>query len=368
MRKMLKSRSVASVTVLTLACVIVATLLGIANALTEDVIYENEMGDVYDSLSAVIDGNFERIEKPAGAPRSVVDVYRVTEGEELVGHAVTLSVDGYASVISLTVGVDKNGNVTRAVVTGQAESHGKPGMANYTESFSGLSKEEAEGVDVFAGATVSSTAIKNAVIDAINTAMGNRTDEPEEEGLPRDESEIISLASSLAGSGTELVRVTSEGLEYAKRIYKAGSDEFVVYTVVMSRYGYPETETLIYVDGEGRIKNINKLAWKTSDAAYGYVPPSEDVVNAFYDSLIGKDLSDISSLDGVDLVANATNTSTNLKAAITEGLEAIEEMKRPEPSRIARTVGIVILSISVLGYLAYRLIPAIVKRRKNDEQ
>ena len=368
MRNALKNKGMTAVVVLTSVCVIVAVVLGIANELTEDVIYENETKDVYDSLRVVIDGKFEHVEKPAGAPRSVVDLYRVTDGEELVGHAVTLAVDGYASTISLTVGVDKNGNVTRAEVTSQAESHGKPGMANYTESFSGASKEEVEGVDVFAGATVSSTAIKNGVIDAINTAMGNFSEEPEAEKLPREESEIISLARALVGSGTELVKVTSEGLEYAKRIYKAESEEYVVYTVVMSRYGYPETETLIHVDGEGRIKNINKLVWKTSDAAYGYVPPTEESVNAFYKRLIGKSLSDIVSLDGADLVANATNTSTNLKLAIAEGLEAIEEMKRPEPSHAARTVGIAILSLSVLGYLTYRLIPAIIKRRKSDEQ
>ena len=520
MSKIFKKENIMPVVVLTAICLLIAAVLGVVNMFTKDIIEENETQKVYDSLRVVIDGKFEPVEKPAGAPKSVVDVYKVTDDGELVGHAVTLSVQGYASVISITVGVDKDGNVTKAVVTSQAESHGKAGMANYTDNFAGVAKDDVANVDTFSGATVSSTAIKNAIIDAVNTVTGSLPEEPVEEPLPREESEVIALAKTLVGTEVELTNVTPDGLTYARRIYKAGSEGYVAYVVVMSRYGYPETETLVHVGNDAKIKNVNKivwkpsdpnpqygynppseevvdafyqnlvgknaadlkayektddkndftsgatststnlrdalveamdeievlirndmpteesrvkelaekligkdvdledvtpknleyvrriysagkegyivyavvisknygtvetetlihvgrdgkikgidkLTWKTSDAIYGYVPPTEEVVNAFYDKLIGKNAAAISAFEGADLVSNATNTSTNLKTAIVEGLEAVEEIRASVPNYTARIVGIVILVLAALGVAAYKFVPIIIKRRKN---
>ena len=341
MSKIFKKENIMPVVVLTAICLLIAAVLGVVNMFTKDIIEENETQKVYDSLRVVIDGKFEPIAKPEGAPKSVVDVYKVTDGGELVGHAVTLSVQGYASVISITVGVDKDGNVTKAVVTSQAESHGKAGMANYTDNFAGVSKDDVANVDTFSGATVSSTAIKNAIIDAVNTVTGSLPEEPVEEPLPREESEVIALAKTLVGTEVELTNVTPDGLTYARRIYKAGSEGYVAYVVVMSRYGYPETETLVHVGNDAKIKNVNKIVWKPSDPnpQYGYNPPSEEVVDAFYQNLVGKNSADLKAYektdDKNDFTSGATSTSTNLRDALVEALEGIEvlikkDMPRPE--------------------------------------
>ena len=341
MSKIFKKENIMPVVVLTAICLLIAAVLGVVNMFTKDIIEENETQKVYDSLRVVIDGKFEPIAKPEGAPKSVVDVYKVTDDGELVGHAVTLSVQGYASVISITVGVDKDGNVTKAVVTSQAESHGKAGMANYTDNFAGVSKDDVANVDTFSGATVSSTAIKNAIIDAVNTVTGSLPEEPVEEPLPREESEVIALAKTLVGTEVELTNVTPDGLTYARRIYKAGSEGYVAYVVVMSRYGYPETETLVHVGKDAKIKNINKMVWKPSDANpdLSYNPPSEEVVNAFYQNLIGKSSADLKAYektdDKNDFTSGATSTSTNLRDALVEAMEDIEvliakDMPTPE--------------------------------------
>lgn len=329
MSKIFKKENIMPIIVLTAICLIIAAVLGVANMFTHERIEKNESDKVYGSLKVVIDGTFKPVDLPEGAPESVNAMYEVTDDDgNLKGHAVTLSVQGYASVISLTVGVDKDGNVTKAVVTSQAESHGKAGMANYTDNFTGVAKDKVAEVDTFSGATVSSTAIKNAVIDAVNVATGTVT-EPKPETLPREDAEIISLAKALVNKDVELTDVTPENMEYAKRIYKAGSEGYVAYTLVMSRYGSPETETLVYVGNDGKIKDINKLVWKTSDAVPGlYEPPAADTVNEFYAKLIGKKASEIAAFESADLVSNATNTSTSLRDALVEALTEIETLIR----------------------------------------
>ena len=322
------------IVVLTAICVVVAALLGLVNLLTEQRILDNEAQKVYDSFRVVLDGTFETLEVPEDAPKSVTSLYKVTEDGALKGHVLTLITKGYAGDISITVGVDKDGKVTKAVVTSEAESHGKAGMKNYTDNFAGVGPDEVESVDTFTGATASSTAIKNAIVDAVKFMAGIET----EETLPKTDEEIISLAKQLIGSDVELTDVTPDNADIVKRMYKASNNKgYVAYTLVISQYGTVETETLIHISNTGKIVSTNKLVWKTSDAMYGYVPPTDDVVNAFYDRLPGNSSGNV---DSVELVTNATNTSTNLMKGIKEALAIADslikqDMPTPEADIIA---------------------------------
>ena len=327
-------KNVMPIVVLTAICVVVAALLGLINVLTEERIAQNEAQKVYDSFRVVLDGTFETLEVPADAPKSVTSLYKVTDGDTLKGHVLTLVTKGYAGDISITVGVDKDGKVTKAVVTSEAESHGKAGMKNYTDNFAGVGPDEVEGVDTFTGATASSSAIKNAIVDAVKFMAGIETVET----LPKTDEEIIALGKQLIGSEVELTDVTPANADIVKRMYKAsGNAGYIAYTLVISQYGTTETETLIHISNTGKIVSTNKLVWKTSDAMYGYVPPTEDVVDAFYASLSGNSSA---TVDGVELVTNATNTSTNLMNAIKESLAAAEalikkDMPTPEDQIIS---------------------------------
>ena len=327
-------KNIMPVVVLTAICVVVAALLGLVNLLTEQRILDNEAQKVYDSFRVVLDGTFETLEVPEDAPKSVTSLYKVTEDGTLKGHVLTLITKGYAGDISITVGVDKDGKVTKAVVTSEAESHGKAGMKNYTDNFAGVGPDEVESVDTFTGATASSSAIKNAIVDAVKFMAGIET----EEILPKTDEEIISLAKQLIGSDVELTDVTPDNADIVKRMYKASNNKgYVAYTLVISQYGTVETETLIHISNTGKIVSTNKLVWKTSDAMYGYVPPTDDVVNAFYDRLPGNSSGNV---DSVELVTNATNTSTNLMKGIKEALAIADslikqDMPTPEADIIA---------------------------------
>ena len=99
------------------------------------------------------------------------------------------------------------------------------------------------------------------------------------------------------------------------------------------------------------------------------MPPAEETVNAFYEKLVGKKASDIKAFENTDLVSNATNTSTGLKSAIIEGLDSVESMvnanNEDKADYTARILGIVIISLSIISFAAYKIVPKIAKRRKN---
>ena len=325
MKKIFTKENIMPVAVLTVICLVIAALLAGINSFTSPVIAEREEQKVYDSLREVLDGDFAPAELPEGTDKSVTAIYKVTKDGADVGKVVTVSAKGYASTILLTVGVDVEGKVTKAVVTSQAETHGKAGMDSYTDRFAGVAKDDLAGVETFSGATVSSTAIKNAIITAVNAAMGVAT-EKEPEPLPRTDEEILSAAATLLGTeATALTNVTPESTEGAvKRVYKTSDGkDYAVYVLTISQYGTPDNEAIVHISRSGKIEALTKLLFKTSDAIYGYVPPTEEQINAFYDRLVG---ATADTLEGIEATTNATNTSNSLKAALTEAITAVKDL------------------------------------------
>lgn len=346
-KKIFKKENIMPVAVLCGICLVVAVLMGTINLVTEPIIKKAEEQKVYDSLRVVLDGEFEEIALPEGAPATAKGLYKVTDGGELKGHVVTVVAKGYAGEIAITVGVDADGKITKAVITKQSETHGKSGMSAYPDNFAGKGADDIDEVETFTGATISSTAIKKAITDALNTALGNAGAEPEPEQLLRPETEIQSLAATLVGAGADLEDVTPADaeLDYVKRIYKdKGGRGYVAYSVVMSKSyaGAVESETLLHVGSNGKIENVQKLVCYISPAnpEYGYPnPPTPEEVDAFYDTFAGKNLAEFKATyvkendtDEVEHITNATNTSNNLVVSILEAFEQIDGMiKRDMP-------------------------------------
>lgn len=313
--------------VLSAICLSVAVILGLVNLVAAPIIEERNAAAVKESLSIVMpDGEFNSKpdEMKSGAPETVKSVYTEKTGK---GYVVTLvTTKGYTGKeIGITVAINTDGEIIKTVITKNEESivpsNMKP-MGTYGDAYTDATADNV--VDVVTGATVkySESAIKNALYDAF-VYLGFAEDKKEE--LPRTDAEIISLSLELIGKEAVLTDVTPEETELVKRIYRIGSGEgYVAYALVISaNYGTVESETLIHVGNDGKIKNVNKLVWKTSDAMYGYVPPTEDAVNSFYGNLVGKNSSGIKD---VDLVANATNTSTNVVNSLTEALVEIDTL------------------------------------------
>ena len=378
MSKIFKKENVMPVVVLGVICLIVAALLGIVNGIAAPIIQKAEEQKVYDSLRVVIDGEFAPVDPlPEGVASSVTAMYKVTDGDTLVGHAITLSAKGYAGPILMTVGVDAEGKVTKAVITSQSESHGKSGMKTYTDNFTGVAKDDVASVELFSGATISSTAIRGAIVDAVNAAMGVATVEPEPDNtLPTSEEQLLAYAAEMVGEGAEFTDVTPTESTFVKKLYRENSGKgYIVYTVVINeRYQRVETETLVYVGMNGSIKNINRLTWKTSDAGWGYEPPADELVVKFYDSLIGADLAKLESLNTIEvdkndeglLVTQATTTSKGLLTALIEGLSDVETLivKYQTPDYTARIVGISVLAVALFASCTVAII---VKKKRGGK-
>ena len=355
MKNIFKKENLMPVIVLGAICLVVAALMGAVNMVTGPIIQKAEEQKVYDSLREVLDGEFEPAELPEAAPSTVTALYKVTDGGELVGHVVTLEKQGYASKILLTVGIDNDGKITKVVITGQQETHGKD-ISPLLNGFASVGADEVMDVDHVANATKTSEYIKEAVRDAFEVIGfetpdddggndggnegGEEGGEETPETLPKTDEEILALAGQLVGEGSSFIDITPEGNEFVKRIYKEnGGNGYVAYILVMSRYGTPETETLLHVGNDCKIAGIDKLTWKTSDPMYGYVPPTDDVVDPFYDRLIGFDAQGLKDLlvkvenEEDILVTNATSTSTALVNSLIEALEAIDGIRAKELPR-----------------------------------
>ena len=200
--------------------------------------------------------------------------------------------------------------------------------------------------------------------------------------MPRPEDEVVSLAQQMAGEGSVLTNVTSGGVEFLKRLYRIdNTNNYIAYLVVINeRYNRVETETMIYIGDDGELKNIKRLTWKTSDAGWGFEPPEESLVEAFYASLVGKNLAELEALvdladlgegeHGGQLVTGATTTSKGLLGSIIEAFESAKTLNLDIPEKvnnIPKIVGITAISLIVLAIAAYIAVPKIIskRRRKN---
>ena len=222
-----------------------------------------------------------------------------------------------------------------------------PPTADAVDAFysrlNGTDSSSIGGVELVTNATNTSTNVVNSfkeALDAANAAI--------KKDMPTSEEDLFALASALVGEEVKLLEVTPKDAEYLRRLYKdENGNGYLAYVVVISKnYGTVESEALIHIGNNGKIKGINKLTWKTSDAMYGYVPPTADVVDAFYSRLNG---TDSSSIGGVELVTNATNTSTNVVNSFKEALSAVDAI---EVNYAPRVIGIVVLSLLLIGSVA----------------
>lgn len=308
--------------VLGVICIAVALLVAAINLIAEPIIKKAEEQKIFDSYRVVLDGDFEELKLEEGAPSSVTKLLKVTENGELKGHVVTLVTKGYAGDISITVGIDKDGKITKAVVTNQSESHGKAGMANYTDRFMGVGADTVADVDTFTGATVSSSAIKGAIIDAVNFVTGSSVkapDEPEEDGgaepsLPKTDEEIKSIMAQMAGSEATFTDVYLYNAPTAlKRLWTAGDAGIFAYVVVPGQYVPVATEAIIHLNNECEIIKVNMLSWIVGHGV-GY--------GNWNDEFIGTDKDTVSE---VELVTGATGTSSDFRGALEEALPFIEK-------------------------------------------
>jgi electron transport complex protein RnfG len=159
------------VLVLGAICLVVAVLLAGVNMITSAKIEADKEAAIQKSLEQVMPGGSftPATEKYNIEGTTVTAVYENVNSEnEIVGWVVTLSsAKGYTgNAILLTVGINTDGVITGAVVTSNPESKGVDQTNAFFESFGGKNSQEVFDAELIAGVTYSSTAVRNAALDA----------------------------------------------------------------------------------------------------------------------------------------------------------------------------------------------------------
>ena len=152
-------------------CVVTASLLAVVNGLTKDKIEENIAMTKQSSIAKMFEGDFE-IRPYDGEFEGINEVNYVHMNDEHIGYVAEVAPNGFGGKIIIMVGVDKDGAVVGVDVIDQSETPGIGTRIKDDESFVarfvGADNSSVGEVDLLAGATISSTAVKDGVKTALS--------------------------------------------------------------------------------------------------------------------------------------------------------------------------------------------------------
>ena len=160
------------IVVLSLICVVVTGALAATNEVTAPIIEAARIEAENAARLQVLPEADDFTEVTGIAVDGVSAVYTANNG---AGAAITASAKGYGGDVVLMVGINAEGSIAAIVVTEQGETKGIGSNVvsnnEYLAQYSGLSAAQPlvlnQDVDALSGATVSSTAL----IDAVNAAI-----------------------------------------------------------------------------------------------------------------------------------------------------------------------------------------------------
>ena len=215
MKKQLKS-----VISLTAICAVVALLMALTNFITAPIIEEQEKNAVGEAFKTVLpEGEgFEAVDlSKYELPSTVEEAYSEKNG----GYAFKLRTAGYGSDLVLMCGINNEGAVAGVSYISGNETLGVE--ATYGENLKDATADTIESVDTVAGATKTSTAMKSAVKDALNSAIilgGGSVDIRDEATILKDN--LNTALPDAKGEFTEIF--ITEEVGNVSAIYKADNN------------------------------------------------------------------------------------------------------------------------------------------------
>ena len=263
-------KNMKSVGVLVAICGVIALLLAGTNAITAPIIAENAAGAANEALLEVMpDGtNFEQVDLSTyELPATVTEAFKETAGN---GYVVKLTTKGYGPDFVIMCGVNAEGTVTGAKCLSSTETLGKE--KEYGQNFAGKNAEAVEATDTISGATLTTEAYKNAVKDALNTAIilgGGSVD-------IRDEDQILAdnLAAALPEGDAFTKWFETEIIKGVDAIYVADNGAGYVALAVAEEIGENFTGEFIGIDANLNIVTAGSTA--NTEAAYKAVKVLRD--------------------------------------------------------------------------------------------
>lgn len=364
MKKVFKKENLMPVVVLAVICLAVAVLISGINLLTRGEIEKKENEKISESLQIVMAGGEfgAALELPDTAPSTVKAVYEEKNG---MGHVVVLDKQGYKSIITLSVGISKDKKIVGAVITSEAESHGKSGIDEYVSGFVGAGAGDVDSLvsaNHVSGATVTSEKIGEAIYDAfvaLGYAEAKGTESAPEFTPAGDasltETEAIAIAKNLMAGDYEKVELPEGMPETTHALYKCSGGGYAIHIATQRiKWSPTENEAIVTVDRFGYITGIEMVQWLV-----GYdktlLDKAPECTDEYLNSFIGKN---VSSLNRVEIVTNATLTNACFDEALTGALEVLY------PTRVYSIIAMVLIALAIAAPVALVIINK-VRRKKN---
>ncbi|MCL1854849.1 MAG: FMN-binding protein [Clostridia bacterium] len=184
----------ASITLM-LVSLVAAVLLALTNSVTRDPIRLAALSEANSARKTVLPLAEEY--EPVETPTEVDSLYEGRVGDQVVGHTATVTVQGFAGPVEVTVGMDMSGVLTGLSVGGSAfaETAGLGDLAkspSFTDQFVGKAVPVTlgDGIDAISGATITS----RAVVGGVN--MAAQAIRPAVEMTAGTEADTVSAASA----------------------------------------------------------------------------------------------------------------------------------------------------------------------------
>ena len=170
--------------------------LAVVNAITKDRIAKNEIAFIEDALDNIF-GGCDELKMVKGEYASpVVAVYEVYKKEIMWGYGIYVLPMGFKDTIGVVVGADLKGNCVGVEITSMSDTPSiakKVKQDSFLSGFIGLDESNVLDYAAVSGATVSSNAIKNGVLEALKLDIFSDFDTiiNEEEQLSDDKNEEV---------------------------------------------------------------------------------------------------------------------------------------------------------------------------------
>ena len=218
-------KAVLNTLILVCICGVMALLLAVTNLITAPIIQANQEKKALESLKVVMpDGEFDadaQIDlKDKGLPEYVTAAYQEKNG----GYVIQVKTAGYGSDLIIMCGVNAEGVVTGAVCLSSSETLGHE--KTYGEKFIGKNEEGVEDVAIVSGATLTTSAYKTAIADALKIAALLRGEDVD---VRTHEEKLQDALPAAEGKFTRLFIV--EVIEGIDAVYTADNGKGSVYVV-----------------------------------------------------------------------------------------------------------------------------------------
>lgn len=223
-------------------CTVVTLLLAATNFITAPIIEKNAAASANKALLEVMpEGTgFEVMDISSYTlPATVKEVHKETSGK---GYVIKLVTAGYGTDMVIMCGVNSDGVVTGAVCLSSNETLSKE--KTYGENFKSKDSAGVEAVEIISGATKTTEAYKNAIKDALNTAIilgGGDVDIRTEEEILADNLNVAFPDGEKAFEKVFLVEVV-EGFD---AIYKATNNKGYVFVIGEQFVGVTSDGTVV---------------------------------------------------------------------------------------------------------------------------